>query len=67
FGSRYELDGAVISANLARRLKLLPYTYGSLSVKATIGYLDVDIADGHATTMNYALHFQYGLSLQSKP
>ena len=30
FGSRYELDGAVISGNLARRLRLLPYTYGSL-------------------------------------
>lgn len=66
FGSRYELDGAVISGNLARRLKLLPHTYGSLSVKATIGYLNVDVADGNATTMNYALHFQYGVSLQSK-
>ncbi|MEO5800883.1 MAG: hypothetical protein ABIZ70_15145 [Gemmatimonadales bacterium] len=66
FGSKYEFDGAVIGANLARRLKLLPFTYGSLSVKATVGYLDVDVADGHATTMNYALHFQYGLSLQSK-
>ncbi|MEP6589878.1 MAG: hypothetical protein ABJC19_01740 [Gemmatimonadota bacterium] len=67
FGSRYELDGAVLSGNLARRLKLLPYTYGSLTVKATIGYLNLDVADGNATTMNYALHFQYGLSLQSKP
>ena len=66
FGSKYELDGAVIGGNLARRVKLLPFTYGSLSVKATIGYLDVDVADGSATTMNYALHFQYGLSLQSK-
>lgn len=66
FGSRYALDGAVIGGTLARRVKLLPFTYGSLSVKATAGYLDVDVADGHATTMNYALHLQYGLSLQSK-
>lgn len=66
FGSRYELAGGVVGATLARRLKLLPYTYGSLSMKATVGYLDVNIADGDATTMNYAMHFQYGLSLQSK-
>lgn len=66
FGSKYELDGAVITANLARRVKLLPFTYGSLSVKGTIGYLNVGVADGNATTMNYALHFQYGVSLQSK-
>jgi len=67
FGSKYEFGGGVLAGNLARRLKLLPFTYGSLSVKATISYLNVNVAEGNATTMNYALHFQYGLSLQSKP
>lgn len=67
FGSRYELGGATLHGSVARRLKLLPYTYGSLTAKGTISYLDVPIADGRATTMNYALHLQYGLSLQSKP
>jgi hypothetical protein len=67
FGSKYEFGGGVIAGNLARRLKLLPFTYGSLSVKGTVSYLNVNVAEGHAITMNYALHFQYGLSLQSKP
>jgi hypothetical protein len=66
FHSQYELAGAAVQANLARRLRLLPFTFGSLSVKATGGYLHVHIANGHAVTSNFALHVQYGLSLQSK-
>ena len=66
FGSRYDLGGATLEAGVARRLKLLPYTYGSLTAKATMSYLDVRIAGGDARTMNYALHLQYGLSLQSE-
>jgi hypothetical protein len=67
FHSRYELAGAALQANLARRLRLLPFTYGSLSLNATAGYLHVHIANGHAVTGNFALHAQYGLSLQSRP
>ncbi len=67
FGSRYELGGATLHGSIARRLKLIPYTYGSLTAKGTLSYLDVPIAGGRATTMNYALHLQYGLSLQSRP
>lgn len=67
FGSKYEFGGGVIAGNLARRVKLLPFTYGSFSVKGTVSYLNVNVAEGNAITMNYALHFQYGLSLQSKP
>lgn len=66
FGSRYDLGGGTLEAGVARRLKLLPYTYGSLTAKATVSYLDVRIAGGNARTMNYALHLQYGLSLQSE-
>jgi hypothetical protein len=65
FESRYEFGGGTLQLNLARRLKLLPYTYGSLSIKGTASYLRVRIADGHARLMNYALHFQSGLSLQT--
>jgi len=67
FHSQYELAGAALQANAARRLRLLPYTFGSLSVKGTAGYLHVHIANGHAVTSNFALHVQYGLSLQSRP
>lgn len=65
FASRYELGGGTLQVNLARRLRLLPYTYGSLSVKGTVSYLRAQIAEGHARLWNYALHLQYGLSLQS--
>lgn len=67
FHSQYELSGAGLELNLARRLRLLPFTYGAVSVKATAGFLHLNISDGHATTTNLALHLQYGLSLQSKP
>jgi hypothetical protein len=66
FHSRYELAGAAIGLNLARRLRLLPFTYGSLSLRATAGFLHLHISNGHATTDNLALHLQYGLSLQSR-
>lgn len=67
FHSQYELAGAVLQVNLGRRIRLLPFAYGSLSLKATGGYLRVHIANGHAITSNFALHLQYGLSLQSRP
>lgn len=67
FGSRYELSGATVMATVARRLKLLPYTHGSLAIKTTFSRLDVPIAQGRARLDNLAVHFQYGLSLQSTP
>jgi len=67
FGSRYDLGAASLEAGVARRLKLLPYTYGSLTAAVTATTISAKIADGRAKTMNYALHLQYGLSLQSKP
>lgn len=66
WGSQYELGGAVLSASVARRLKLLPWVYGNLSLKGTASHLSANIAEGKAKTMNYALHLNYGLSLQSK-
>lgn len=67
FGSRYEFGGGTLMAGVARRVKLFPYTRGSLTAKVTASYLDVPIADGDARTTNVALHLQYGLSLQSAP
>lgn len=67
FGSRYDLGGATVEAGVARRLKLLPYTYGSLTAVVTATKISAKIADGRATTMNYALHLQYGISLQGAP
>ena len=67
FGSRYDLGAASLEAGVARRLKLLPYTYGSLTAAGTATTISAKIADGRAKTINYALHLQYGLSLQSKP
>ena len=66
FGSRYELAGATVMGAVQRRVKLLPYTHGLLAAKATLTHLDVPIAEGRGTLNNVALHFQYGLSLQSR-
>ena len=66
FHSQYELAGPGFQLNLARRVRLLPYTFGSLSLKATIAPLHLSIADGHATTIDYAVHLQYGISVQNR-
>jgi hypothetical protein len=66
FGSRYELAGGTVMGTVSRRLKLLPYTFGSLAIKATVTHLDVPIAEGRGKLNNVAIHFQYGLSLQSR-
>jgi hypothetical protein len=66
FHSQYELAGPGFAANLQRRVRLLPMTYGMLALKATATPLYLHVADGHATTSNFALHVQYGLSLQSR-
>jgi hypothetical protein len=66
FHSQYELSGFGLQANLARRVRLVPFTYGTLALKATAAHLYLHIGDGHAVTDNFALHIQYGLSLQSK-
>jgi hypothetical protein len=66
FHSQYEFSGFAGQANLARRVRLLPFTYGTLSLKLTAAWLRMNIVDGHAATNNYAIHVQYGLSLQSK-
>lgn len=66
WGSRYDLGAASLEAGVARRVKLLPYTYGSLTAAVTATTISAKIADGRAKTMNYALHLQYGISLQDK-
>ncbi len=67
FKSHYELAGATALATVAHRVKLLPYVYGSFAVKSTLTHLDVNVADGRAHLNNVAVHFQYGISLQSEP
>lgn len=67
FHSEYELGGGGMEVNVTRRLRLLPFTYGMISLKGTAAYVHVPIANGHAQTTDFALHIQYGLSLQSKP
>jgi hypothetical protein len=66
FGSVYELGGAGLETDVSRRVRLLPFVFGILTIKATAAYLDVNIADGKARLTNLALHATYGLSLQSK-
>lgn len=67
FHSQYGLVGPRFQASLGQRLRLLPFTHGLLSLKATAApFLHLHIADGHATTSNFALHLEYGLSLQNK-
>jgi len=63
FHSQYEWSGAGLQLNIARRLRLVPYAYGSLAVKVTAAELHLRIRDGHAVTPNLALHVQYGVSL----
>ncbi len=67
FDSSYELAGATALGTVAHRLKLFPYTYGTFAIKATVTPLSVSIAEGRGKLINYALHFQYGLSLQGAP
>ncbi len=67
FGSRYNLSGGTVMATVARRVKLLPYTSGSFAIKTTLTRLDVPIANGRGKLDNFAVHFQYGLSLESEP
>jgi hypothetical protein len=66
WGSQYDLGGGAVSANVAFRLRLIPWVYGTVSLKGTAAALKARIAGGNATLMNYALHLNYGLSLQSK-
>jgi hypothetical protein len=66
WGSQYELGGAVLSAEVERRVKLLPWVYGEVTVRGTASHLSANVADGKARMMNYALHLNYGLSLQSR-
>ena len=65
FESRYELGGGTLQVNLQRPLKVLPFLFGSLAIKGTASYLRVHIADGHARLVNFAVHLQYGISLQA--
>jgi hypothetical protein len=65
FGSRYNLSGATVMGTVARRIRLLPHTYGTGAIKLTLTHLDVPIADGRGKLNNVALHFQYGLSLDA--
>ena len=60
------MAGPGLQINVARRLRLLPFAFGSLSLKATGAHLYMHIANGHAVTSNLALHLQYGVSLQSQ-
>ena len=66
WGSQYDLGGAALSADATFRLMLIPWVHGSLSLRGTAAALKANIADGKATMMNYALHLNYGMSLQSK-
>ena len=64
FGSRYDLGGATLEGGVSRNIRILPYTYGSLAARITATPISAKIADGRATTTNFALHLQYGISLQ---
>jgi hypothetical protein len=66
FDSRYEFGGGAIAAGISRRLRLLPFTFGEVAIQGSAAYVRGRIVNGHATTMNYALHIQYGLSVQTK-
>jgi hypothetical protein len=65
FESRYEFGGGTVELTLGRRLKVLPFLFGSFAVKGTASYLDVNIADGKARLVNLALHLEYGIALQA--
>lgn len=66
FYSRYEYAGVTAYATVSRRFKLIPRAYGSLALKTTVSRLNTRIADGFARTNNFALHLQWGISLQDK-
>ncbi|HEX3927971.1 MAG TPA: hypothetical protein VHW65_08230 [Gemmatimonadales bacterium] len=66
FGSVYELGGAGLEADIGRRVRLLPFTAGMLTLKVTAADLDVHVTNGNATLYNLALHLDYGLSLQTR-
>lgn len=63
FGSQYEFGGGVLQGSIRRRLRIFSLLSGVLSVKATAAYLQVRINDGHARTVNLAIHAGYGISI----
>jgi hypothetical protein len=64
-GSRYEFGGFTGYATVSHRFQIIPRTYGSLALKTTVSPLSARIAGGEARTTNFALHLQYGISLQN--
>jgi hypothetical protein len=63
FGSQYEFGGGVLQATLQHRFHVFWFLSGVASLKGTASYLRVHISNGHAQTVNLALHAGYGLSI----
>lgn len=63
--SRYEFAGETVALTLSRPVSLIPHLSGSFALMGTVSRLNVSIADGKARLNNYALHFHYGIALQT--
>jgi hypothetical protein len=63
FGSGYYVDGMQVQLGVNRRLRLVGVLFLSADLRGSIGWANVDIANGNADVPNYALHFLLGVGL----
>jgi hypothetical protein len=59
--NRYELAGPAFQAAVSRRFSFTRHFFGTLEGKVTWGYAKVSIAEGRASTGNFAFHGLFGL------
>lgn len=57
----YFLSGGNLMASVTRRFPVAGGVFLSLDSRATVSYVRVPVADGHAAVPNFALHFHAGL------
>ncbi len=62
-GTGYYVDGVQLQLGVNRRFRLVGVLFLSADVRGSVGWANVDIANGDADVPNYALHFLLGIGL----
>jgi len=63
FDTGYYVDGAQVQLGVNRRFRLASVFFLSADLRGSIGWANVDIANGDADVPNYAVHFLLGVGL----
>jgi hypothetical protein len=67
FWGGYFLSGGHVMATVTRRFPLFAGVFFSLDSRVSVSYVRVPIAEGHASTPNFALHLHAGVGYQAGP